>query len=97
MSVLVASGSPGVPGLSAVPWREQLHAPLARARWLAHRLARWEAWAAEAIATDASAHAMPDLFLDTLQDEPARPPTRRPDLWVALEAETMIGPRAATR
>ena len=71
---------------------------MARAGWLARRLARWEADAARAIEIDESTNAMADLFADASRSNDVRPDSRRQsDLWVTLEGETMIGPAADAR
>ena len=71
---------------------------MARAGWLARRLARWEADAARAIEIDESTNAVADLFTDASRSNDIRPDSRRQSgLWVTLEGESMIGPTADAR
>ena len=96
--VLVAGTASAPPSLTSTPWQGPLRGRMARAGWLARRLARWEADAARAIEIDESTNAVADLFTDASRSNDIRPDSRRQSgLWVTLEGESMIGPTADAR
>jgi hypothetical protein len=94
LPVLAAATAIGSAPFTAAACRQPLRVHLTRARWLVHRLSRWDRDAAHAIEIDTAGHATPDLFADVPRGDDIGYAARQSDVHVSLDVETTIGPAA---